>query len=142
MSDLSNPRAGEEVVLLESHDVVQEPLLQYAWASGDNNPIHFDAKVAERAGLSAPIAHGMYLFGHAGLLIEEKLAPYFQVELLESKFLQPVALGSRIRVTGKFLRTTREAPREWSFAFTVRLLDERNTLCAMGSAQLLRLTAG
>ena len=43
-------------------------VIRYAWASGDLNPIHFDANAAQELGLPGPIAHGLY--AHARLNCE------------------------------------------------------------------------
>ena len=43
--------------------LTEEKIKQYAFLSGDVNPIHLDSKEAKRFGFKAPIAHGMLTMG-------------------------------------------------------------------------------
>ncbi|MEU4412350.1 fused (3R)-hydroxyacyl-ACP dehydratase subunits HadA/HadB [Nocardia salmonicida] len=53
---------GDELPLRDAR-VSRGDLVNYAGVSGDNNPIHWDEKIAELAGLPDIIAHGMLTMG-------------------------------------------------------------------------------
>ena len=44
----------------------QNDLVEYAKASGDFNPIHFDKEFAKTIGLDNIIVHGMLIMAHLG----------------------------------------------------------------------------
>jgi acyl dehydratase len=54
-----SPPAPGTVVFEDSVEVAPDQMERYAQASGDSNPIHLDRAAARRAGLRAPILHGM-----------------------------------------------------------------------------------
>ncbi|WP_410872597.1 fused (3R)-hydroxyacyl-ACP dehydratase subunits HadA/HadB [Nocardia sp. A7] len=53
---------GDEIPLRDAR-ISRGDLVNYAGVSGDNNPIHWDEKIAELAGLPDIIAHGMLTMG-------------------------------------------------------------------------------
>ena len=55
-----------ELSPLELPPVSKEQLVRYAGASGDFNPIHWDADFAREAGYAGPIAHGMLSMAFLG----------------------------------------------------------------------------
>ena len=48
----------------------QNDVVEYAKASGDFNPIHFDKEFAKTIGLDNVIVHGMLIMAHLGKIIE------------------------------------------------------------------------
>ncbi len=51
---------------LEMPPITKEQLVRYAGASGDFNPMHYDADFARAAGYEGPICHGMLSMAFLG----------------------------------------------------------------------------
>jgi len=75
--------------------VTLERLVRYAGASGDFNRLHYDAEFARKAGMKAPILHGM--FG-AALLLSALARDAENAELVtaEFRYRRPVLLGAEL----------------------------------------------
>ncbi len=83
-------------------------LARYAEASGDDNPLHLDDKLAVAIGFSAPPVHGMKLLA----AFEPMLAawrPDLVLTGLSGKFIKPILRGERAVLSGRVLRA---APQE------------------------------
>lgn len=82
--------------------ITLKDLRHYAWASGDYNPIHYDASVAQKVGLQGPIAHGMYCMGliQKGLSVLLWGSPY-RISVWENKFVAMVPLESSLTIEVK-----------------------------------------
>jgi acyl dehydratase len=65
-------------------------LVRYAGASGDFNPIHWNDKVAEGAGLPGVIAHGMLTMGSVVGLVSEWAGDPGAVVDYQTRFTKPV----------------------------------------------------
>lgn len=52
-----------------THVVTRADLVRYAGASGDFNPIHWNARIAQAVGLPDVIAHGMLTMALAGRIV-------------------------------------------------------------------------
>ncbi|MDR7382610.1 MaoC family dehydratase [Promicromonospora iranensis] len=65
-------------------------LVRYAGASGDFNPIHWNDKVAEGAGLPGVIAHGMLTMGAVVGLVSEWAGDPGAVVDYQTRFTKPV----------------------------------------------------
>lgn len=75
-------------------------LHRYAAASGDDNPLHTDAAVAQAAGFSGPIVPGMLLLG----LCERAIRAWYVDAMLlrlAGRFLHPVVIPARLVVSGR-----------------------------------------
>ncbi len=86
--------AGEELPTIETSHAIATSIL-YAGASGDFNPLHYDAEVA--AGISPTggvIAHGMYSMGLASRLLTSWAGGPEHVESIEVRFTKPWPTGS------------------------------------------------
>ncbi len=59
-------KPGDELTPLVKEPVTRLQLVQYAGASGDFNPIHWDPERAQEMGLGGVIAHGMLSMGFLG----------------------------------------------------------------------------
>ena len=81
-------------------------LVEYADASGDQNPIHQDEDFAKSVGLPDVIAHGMLTMALAGRYLSE-IAGSEKVISFSAKFIKPVVVPNNIdvklAVSGKVL---------------------------------------
>lgn len=79
-------------------------LVRYAGASGDFNPIHWNDKVAEGAGLPGVIAHGMLTMGTVVGLVSDWADDPGAVVDYQTRFTKPVEVPNpgtaSIEVTG------------------------------------------
>ena len=79
-------------------------LVRYAGASGDFNPIHWNDKVAEGAGLPGVIAHGMLTMGTVVGLVADWAGDPGAVVDYQTRFTKPVEVpnpgAASIEVTG------------------------------------------
>ncbi|MER6359685.1 MaoC family dehydratase [Kitasatospora sp. NPDC001527] len=97
--------AGTELPA-QSFPVTRATLVQYAGASGDFNPIHWNEKVALEVGLPDVIAHGMFTMAEAVRVVTDWVGDPGAVVEYGVRFTRPVPVpndgaGSVIEVTGK-----------------------------------------
>jgi acyl dehydratase len=88
-----------------SYRVTRLNLVQYAGASGDFNPIHWNERVATAVGLPNVIAHGMYTMAEAGRFASEWAGDPGAVVEFGVRFSAPVVVpdddhGATIEVGG------------------------------------------
>jgi acyl dehydratase len=86
-----------QVLAPKSFKVNRELLVQYANASGDQNPIHQNEAFAKSVGLPDVIAHGMFTMGIAATYLSE-LAGSAAVTELSGKFIKPVVVPAGVDV--------------------------------------------
>lgn len=67
---VSDFKVGDKISS-EFDGITREMIIQYAKASGDNNPIHTRDEIAEKMGLKGVIAHGLLSFGFIVKLLDE-----------------------------------------------------------------------
>ena len=83
--------------------VTRADLVKYAGASGDQNPIHQDERVATSVGLPGVIAHGMYTMALAARAVSTWF-PGAEVVSFGCKFTNPVVVpaegGVDVEVAG------------------------------------------
>jgi len=88
-------------------------LVRYAGASGDFNPIHWNDKVAEGAGLPGVIAHGMLTMGTVVSLVTEWAGDPGAVVDYQTRFTKPVEVpnpgAASIEVTATVAKIDTEA---------------------------------
>jgi acyl dehydratase len=89
----------------KSYQVQRLNLVQYAGASGDFNPIHWNQRVAESVGLPNVIAHGMYTMAEAGRYASEWAGDPGAVVEFGVRFSAPVVVpdddqGATIQIGG------------------------------------------
>jgi acyl dehydratase len=89
----------------KSYQVTRLNLVQYAGASGDFNPIHWNERVAKAVGLPDVIAHGMYTMAQAGRFASEWACDVGAVVEFGVRFSAPVVVpdddeGATIEVGG------------------------------------------
>ncbi|MDN5789835.1 MAG: MaoC family dehydratase [Micrococcales bacterium] len=79
-------------------------LIQYAGASLDRNPIHWDETFAKSVGLPDVIAHGMFTMGAAVTIVTDWVGDPGRVTDYSVRFPEPVVVpyetGADIEVTG------------------------------------------
>ncbi|MGP8231984.1 MAG: MaoC family dehydratase [Methylovirgula sp.] len=94
------PKAGDKLPPQTFGPFDMPRLARYADVSGDTNPIHLDAALAQQAGLAAPPVQGMLLMS----AFEPALSawqPGLVLQRLSAKFLRPVLAGESIIVSGR-----------------------------------------
>ncbi|MEX2548653.1 MAG: MaoC/PaaZ C-terminal domain-containing protein [Nitriliruptoraceae bacterium] len=76
--------------------------VRYAGASGDLNPLHFDAETAREVSPTGRIiAHGMYSMGLASRMLTALAGGPERVLELQVRFTRPWPLGTTSTFTGK-----------------------------------------
>ncbi len=78
--------------------LTKEKIQQYAFLSGDFNPIHLDSEEAARCGFKAPIAHGMLTMGLALEVASSFTGQGMRVSAYEMSFLKPVFQDETIQI--------------------------------------------
>ncbi|MEU9092525.1 MaoC family dehydratase [Streptomyces sp. NPDC048428] len=89
-----------------SFPVTRAALVQYAGASGDFNPIHWNEKFAREVGLEDVIAHGMFTMAEAIRVVTDWAGDPGAVVEYGVRFTKPVVVpnddkGALIEVSGK-----------------------------------------
>lgn len=97
------PRVIREYVAKWHIDLDQAE--RYARASGDNNPIHLDDAVAQKAGLLGRVVHGLCTMSFAARAITQGFADNAPGRLrrLALRFARPVYLGETLTLTAQLL---------------------------------------
>ncbi|MFG2330602.1 MaoC family dehydratase [Streptomyces sp. NPDC048604] len=90
----------------QSFPVTRATLVQYAGASGDFNPIHWNEKFAVEVGLPDVIAHGMFTMAEAIRVVTDWVGDPGAVIDYGTRFTKPVVVpndgtGALIEVSGK-----------------------------------------
>ncbi|MFB8028275.1 MaoC family dehydratase [Streptomyces sp. NPDC056465] len=90
----------------QSFPVTRATLVQYAGASGDFNPIHWNEKFATEVGLPDVIAHGMFTMAEAVRVVTDWTGDPGAVVEYGVRFTKPVVVpddgtGALIEVSGK-----------------------------------------
>ncbi|MFD3652594.1 MaoC family dehydratase [Streptomyces sp. NPDC058620] len=89
-----------------SFPVTRATLVQYAGASGDFNPIHWNEKFAREVGLPDVIAHGMFTMAEAIRVVTDWAGDPGAVVEYGVRFTRPVVVpnddkGALVEVSGK-----------------------------------------
>ncbi|MBM7437024.1 MaoC family dehydratase [Streptomyces sp. HB132] len=90
----------------QSFPVTRATLVQYAGASGDFNPIHWNEKFAREVGLPDVIAHGMFTMAEAIRVVTDWTGDPAAVVEYGVRFTKPVVVpnddtGALVEVSGK-----------------------------------------
>lgn len=90
----------------QTFSVTRATLVQYAGASGDFNPIHWNEKFAVEVGLPDVIAHGMFTMAEAIRVVTDWVGDPAAVVEYGVRFTKPVIVpnddkGATIEVSGK-----------------------------------------
>src|SRR5271157_2484321 len=70
MVKISEVEVGQEFEQVVTN-ITRDQIKAYAKASGDNNPIHINEEIAEKAGLKGVIAHGLLFMGFVGVMLTD-----------------------------------------------------------------------
>lgn len=110
------PGAGRQVAVGDMLGPVtfhldRAQLVRYAGASGDFNPIHWNARIATEVGLPDVIAHGMLTMALVGRLVTDWIGDPAAVLDFEVRFTRPVVVadpdGADLTVSGTVAEVTR-----------------------------------
>jgi acyl dehydratase len=90
----------------QSFPVTRAALVQYAGASGDFNPIHWNEKFAREVGLPDVIAHGMFTMAEAVRVVTDWTGDPGAVVEYGVRFTKPVVVpnddqGATVEVSAK-----------------------------------------
>ena len=118
---------GKDLGHSEWLTIDQERVNQFAECTGDHQFIHIDEEKAKQTPFGGTIAHGFLSLSliptlSAGLLIRPeglKMAVNYGLDSL--RFIQPVRVGSRVRLNVQVLDVTEKNPGQW-------LIKAKNTL--------------
>jgi len=120
-------KVGEQIGTSPWVEISQERINQFAEATGDHQFIHIDEEKAKQTPFGGTIAHGFLSLSllpalSAGLMPRPeglKMAVNYGMDSL--RFIQPVRVGSRVRLHTTILDVTEKNPGQW-------LMKARNTL--------------
>lgn len=114
-------------------------LVQYAGASLDRNPIHWDERFAKAVGLPDVIAHGMLTMGSAVELVTDWVGDAGRVVEYGVRFTRPVVVphegGADLEVTG-VVKSADAETRRVTVELTARAGGEKVLGRALAVAQL------
>lgn len=100
---INDVEVGQELESRTIH-VDRARLVQYAGASLDRNPIHWDERLATSVGLPDVIAHGMFTMGAAIEVVSDWVGDSGRVVEYGTRFIRPVVVpyqdGADVEVTG------------------------------------------
>jgi acyl dehydratase len=90
----------------QSFPIQRVNLVQYAGASGDFNPIHWNERFATSVGLPNVIAHGMFTMAEAIRVVTDWVGDPGAIEEYGVRFTRPVVVpdddrGATVEVTAK-----------------------------------------
>jgi 3-hydroxybutyryl-CoA dehydratase len=92
--------------------VSPQMIASFADATGDRNPIHFDAEFASRTRFGAPIAHGMLILGFISKVLGMDFpGPGTIYVRQDTRFLRPVLVGTDIEIQLRVLKMVQERNR-------------------------------
>jgi len=78
-----------------------QTLVRYAGASGDFNPIHYDAEYARAAGLDGVIGQGMLAMGLVSEAVTDWIGDSGLVRELAARFTSSYRVGDVLTVSGE-----------------------------------------
>lgn len=130
---------GDEWVSL-ARTVTEADIVQFAGISGDFNPLHMDHEAARQGPFGKPVAHG--LLGLAMLSGLGSQAPLVRtlafLEILEWKFLEPIAAGDTLHVLTSIEDLQPQARgRRGVVTWNRRLLNQHNRVVQEGRTRTL-----
>jgi acyl dehydratase len=109
---LADVAVGESLPAKTVH-IERATLVQYAGASLDRNPIHWDERFARSVGLPDVIAHGMFTMGSAVTVVTEWAGDAGRVAEYSVRFTKPVVVpyegGADVVVEGVVKAVDQEA---------------------------------
>jgi acyl dehydratase len=91
---------GDRLGPLEKTPITKRQLVEYAGASGDFNPIHYDEPFAREGGFPSVIAHGMLSMAFFGQLLSDWAGPH-AVARIGVRFKAVTFPGDVVTVAGE-----------------------------------------
>jgi acyl dehydratase len=88
--------AGATLIWTDTEELTSRDLVRYAGASGDLNPIHYDADFARSRGLPGVIVHGMFSTGIIARLVRTHAAQPVQFDRIAARFLGVLEINKEI----------------------------------------------
>lgn len=123
----------------ESKTIDQMQLIQYAGASGDFNPLHwqeeFASKVSPTGGI---IAHGMYNAGLMSMVVTRWAGGPENVKRIKTSFRAPCPLGATVSFGGE-VTALDEASRTATLAIWAELEDGSKVIDRGSSEAVVQL---
>lgn len=117
---------GEELGASDWHEVTQDKINAFADATGDHQWIHVNPEMAKQGPFGTTIAHGYYTLSLAPMLLGQvwrvdgvKMGVNYGLNKL--RFVNPVKVGSKVRVSGKLAGIE---PKAGGHAVTVEMTFE------------------
>ena len=113
----------------QTFPVRRADLVRYAGASGDDNVIHWNERVARAVGLPDVIAHGMFTMALAGRVVTDWAGDPGRVVEYTVRFSKPVVVpdddtGTALVVSGR-VQDKRDGDRTVVVALEARVGDEK-----------------
>ena len=112
---------GKELGKSEWLSIDQQRINQFAECTGDHQFIHVDPEKARHTPFGTTIAHGFLSLSLIPVLMEnlmlvpEGLKMAVNYGLDSVRFIQPVKVNSRVRLSAKVLDVTEKRPGQWLF---------------------------
>ncbi|MEN0105700.1 MAG: MaoC family dehydratase [Pseudomonas sp.] len=118
---------GKELGHSEWLTIDQNRINQFAECTGDHQFIHVDPEKAAKTPFGSTIAHGFLSLSLIPVLMEQialapeglKMAVNYGLDSL--RFIQPVKVNSRVRVSASVLDVTEKNPGQWLLKAKVTL---------------------
>ena len=108
MPSLDEVNVGDEIPG-ERQTIEQAQLIQYAGASGDFNPLHWDADFAAQVSpTGGVIAHGMLNMGIAGRVVTRWAGGPERVREISCSFRAPCPVGAEVNAGGEVVEVDAE----------------------------------
>ncbi|WP_043308390.1 MaoC family dehydratase [Pseudomonas sp. ML96] len=112
---------GKELGKSEWLTIDQQRINQFAECTGDHQFIHVDPVKAKLTPFGTTIAHGFLSLSLIPVLMEKlmlvpeglKMAVNYGLDSV--RFIQPVKVDSRVRLSAKVLEVTEKRPGQWLF---------------------------
>ncbi len=109
VTEIANDPFTQESLPEMTLEITRERLLAYCAASGDHNPLHWDAEFASTTQFGGIIAHGMLTLA----LVSRMMAAAYGEDWLQSgnlrtRFKGAAHLGDRVKTRGRVTRETEE----------------------------------
>jgi acyl dehydratase len=113
---------GEELPALRRR-VERGIVARYAEVSGDQNPLHHDDQVAQAAGFSGIVAHGMLTMGHVASCLTAWAGDARSLRRMRVAFRSAVSMGDEIEAGGR-VKALDPATRRVTLDVWVRVVRE------------------
>lgn len=129
---MNNP-GWPEALELRCGPISAIDLALYASASGDHNPLHLDADVAQAAGFERPVVHGMLSMACAGRLFTAQFG-VGAVQALNTRFTGIALRGDSLLFNAQLSESD-----ERGASYTLSARTGRGTDVLSGTARVVRL---